>query len=80
VRPTLVAIRHLEIEGHVFAHGAEVMPELLSNETVDKLLDDKRIADYPERRSLYRMLTTFSGCKEKEQLSDAELTELCLPE
>jgi hypothetical protein len=78
---TLVAIRHFEIQGHVFAHGVEVMPGLLTHETANKLLDDGWLKEYnsAERRSLYRLFALFSGCKDKEQLSKEELTAYTLP-
>jgi hypothetical protein len=75
---TLVAIRHLEIDGHVFHHGAEIVPGLLAKEVVDKLIDQRVLCEYPERRSLHRLFLAFSDCKEREQLTKAELTELAL--
>ena len=75
---TLIAIRHLEIDGHVFAHGTEIMPGLLRKETVAKLLDQGRIQERP-RRSLYRLLHQFSGCTETEPLDD-ELTSYTVGE
>jgi hypothetical protein len=74
---TLIAIHHLEIDGHVFAHGTEIMPGLLSKETVAKLLDQRRIQERP-RRSLYKILSNFSGCRETEPV-DAELAAYALP-
>ena len=78
---TLVAIRQLEIDGHVIAHGCEVPPDF-PKETIDKLIDQKRIREYDskDRRSLFRLFAPFSDCEEREQLSETELTELCLPE
>ena len=77
---TLVAIRRLEIEGHVFHHGAEIMPGLLAKEVVDKLIDQQRVREYDasDRRSLHRLFAAFSDCKEREQLTNAELTEFAL--
>jgi hypothetical protein len=79
MRPTLVAIRHLEIQGHVFHHGSEIMPDLLSKESVDKLIDQGALREYPERRSLFRIFSQFSGCKEREQLDKDELDAFALP-
>ncbi len=76
--PTLVAIRHLEIDGHVFQHGAEIVPGLFAQEVVDKLLDQGVLREYPERRSLHRLFAPFSGCKNREQLTKAELTSFAL--
>ena len=78
---TLVAIRHLEIDGHVFSHGAEIVPGLLAKETVDRLIDEKRVKEYDnrDRRSLYRLFSCFSGVSEKEQLEKDELDTLTLP-
>jgi hypothetical protein len=78
MRPTLVAIRHVEIEGHVFHHGSEIMPDLLSKESADKLIDQGMLREYRERRSLYRIFAPFSGAKEKEQLDDDEVNKLAL--
>jgi hypothetical protein len=72
---TLIAIRHLEIEGHVFAHGTEIMLGLLAKDAIDRLIDQGSVREYDskDRRSLYRLLAPFSGAKEREPL-DAELT------
>ena len=75
---TLVVIRHLEIGDHVFQHGAEIVPGLLAKEVVDKLLDQGVLREYPERRSLHRLFAAFSDCKNREQLTKAELTEFAL--
>jgi len=78
MRPTLAIIRHLEIDGRSFCHGSELPPDLLTRGEVDKLLDEGRLAEYPERRSLYRLLSPFSGAKEKEQLTNDELDTCAL--
>ena len=78
MRPTLVVIRHLEIDGRSFTHGSELPPDLLTRSEVDKLLDEGKLAEYPERRSLYRLLSAFSGCSEKEHLTNDELTTCAL--
>jgi hypothetical protein len=70
---TLIAIHHLETDGHTFAHGTEIMPGLLATKTVAKLLDQGYIKELP-RRSLYRLLHHFSGCSETE-LVDKELQQ-----
>ena len=77
---TLIAIRHLEIQGHVFAHGVEIMPGLLTHETTNKLLDDGWLKEYDsaERRSVYRLFAPFSGCKERQELTASELTSYTL--
>ena len=33
---TLIAIRHLEIDGHVIAHGTELKPGLLAQPTINR--------------------------------------------
>ena len=78
MRPTLIVIRHLEIDGRAFAHGSELPPDLLTREQVDKLLDEGRLVEYLERRSLYRLLTVFSGASEKESLTKQELDTCAL--
>jgi hypothetical protein len=75
---TLVAMHHLEIEGRVFHHGAEIVPGLLAKEVVDKLLEQGVLREYPERRSLHRLFSAFSECKDREQPTKAELTEFAL--
>jgi hypothetical protein len=72
---TLVAMHHLEIEGRVFHHGAEIMPSLISTATLAKLIDQGRVREYDsrDRRSLYRLFSKFSGCKEKEPLTAEEM-------
>jgi hypothetical protein len=79
MRPTLVAISHLEIEGRLFHHSAEIIPGLLAKETANKLLDEKRLIECPGRRSLYRLFSKVSGCDETESLDTHEATELVLP-
>jgi hypothetical protein len=81
MRPTLVAIRTLNLGDHVFHHGDEIIPGLLDNETIDKLIDQKRIREYhsADRRSLFRLFSPFSGCDQREQLTHEELDTLALP-
>jgi hypothetical protein len=72
---TLVVNGAREINGQRFEHGAELPPGLLPREVVDQWLDCRWLAEYDvtERRSLYRLLHVFSGCTEREPLSDEEL-------
>ena len=79
-RPTLIFIRHHEIDGRVFSHNSELEPDLLSQETVNKLIDAGVLKEYDrrDRRSLYRLFPAFSGAKEKEQLDNDELDEFAL--
>jgi hypothetical protein len=74
MRPTLVVIRHLEIEGRAFAHGSELPPDLITQEEANELLDAGSLCEYRERRSLYRLFHLFSGSKEQEQLTKEELS------
>ena len=78
MKPTLIFVRHSEIGGRVFMHGSELPPDLLSQEQVNKLIDQGILAECPERRSLYRLFAPFSGCKEQESLTKTELSELAL--
>ena len=75
---TLIAIHHLEIEGRVFHHGAEIMPGLFAQETLAKLLDQGRVRE-TEQRSLYKIFSVFSGCQESESLTPEELSAYALP-
>jgi hypothetical protein len=72
---TLVAMHHLEIEGRVFHHGSEIMPDLIAQETVAKLIDQGGVREYDsrDRRSLYRLFSKFSGCRESEPLTGEEI-------
>jgi hypothetical protein len=77
--PTLIFVRHTDLGDRRFHHGEELPPGLLPPEVVDQWLDHGRLKEHPERRSLHRLFPCFSGCKEKEQLSDDELTSYGLP-
>ena len=78
MRPTLIFVRHTEINGRAYRHGDELPSDLLSQETIARLIDQGRIKEQP-RRSLYRLLHHFSGCSETEPLDD-ELTSYSLRE
>jgi hypothetical protein len=82
MRPTLVFIRHCQIGSRSFTHGSELQPDALSREQVDKLLDEGRLVEYDseQRRSLYRIFPQFSGCSERERLSNRELADCALTE
>jgi hypothetical protein len=71
--PTIVSIRLREIGDRRFYHGQEIEPGLLEGELLDYWLDHKWCREAPERRSLYRLFASFSGCKEREALSQNEL-------
>src|SRR4029453_7703417 len=43
-------------------------------------LDQGVLREYPERRSLYRLLPAFSGCSERERLEPDELAAYTLAE
>jgi len=78
MRPTLIAFQHFEIDGHVFRHAQEIMPALIDEKKLDKLLDQGRVRECPERRSLYRIFHVFNDCSETEPL-DEELSQFALP-
>ncbi len=77
---TLVILGPREINGTFYAHGDELPPGLLPDEAIDWWLDRKWLAEYPERRSLYRIFSLFSGAKEREQLDAEELSQFALPQ
>jgi hypothetical protein len=79
MRPILIAIRHIEIGGRTFRHGAEIPQGVLAQDEIDKLIDRHRLAESPERRSLFRLFPAFSGATENEQLSSVELDDCALP-
>ena len=74
MRPTLVAISHREINGRLFHHGSEIPEGLISGDLLDQWLDKGWAREMPERRSLYRLFATFSGCTEREHLGAGEVT------
>ena len=78
MRPCLVFVRHTEFGDRAFPHAAELPPDFLNQETIDKLLDSGRLKEYGERRSLYRLLHVFSGCSEREPLTDKEIRMFAL--
>ena len=77
---TLVVIRHAQVGSRHFAHGEELEPGLIPQEVVDQWLDNKWLIelDSTQRRSLYRLFAPFSGCKEREHLTNEEKEQLCL--
>jgi len=79
MRPALVFIRHVDLGDRRFHHGEELPPGFLSDHAIDKLIDAGRLREYPERRSIFRLLHVFSACKEKEQLDENEIAQLALP-
>jgi hypothetical protein len=58
-------------------HGDELPDGLLSQDQINQMLDQKMLAEYPQRRSLYRLFAPFSGAKQREPL-DAELADYSL--
>ena len=76
---TLIAIHHFEIDGRAFTHGAEIPPGLIDDKKLDRLLDQGRVRECPERRSLFRLFHVFNDCKETEQLDADELAAYSLP-
>jgi hypothetical protein len=67
-----VFVRHTDFGDRAFPHAAELPPHFLGDEAIDKLLDSGRLVEYRDRRSLYRLLHVFSGCSEREPLTDDE--------
>jgi hypothetical protein len=79
MRPTLVFIRAHYVNGRLIHYfGDECPPGTFSEENVDRALDECHLVEAPDRRSLYRLLPHFSGCKEQEQLTNEERNNLCL--
>lgn len=77
---TLVARGTRTINGKQYHHGSEIPPGVLSDETVNRMLDNRELEEYDarSRRSLYRVFHRFSDCKEQESLTREELNELAL--
>jgi len=80
MRPTLICIHHHELAGRQFLHGDEIAPGVLDGELLGYWLDHGWAREMPERRSLQRLFSVFSGAKEKEPLDRHELTAYALPE
>ena len=76
---TLVFIRHTQIGDHLYHHGDELPPDTLSQAEVDKAVDQGWLREYLQRRSLYRLLASFSGSKEHEGLDKHEREAYTLP-
>jgi hypothetical protein len=76
--PTLIFVRSYNLGDRLFRTGDELPPNVLEQSDIDKLIDQRRLAERKDRRSLYRLFHVFSGCEEKESLTDQELTELSL--
>ena len=77
--PTLVSIHHHELNGRQFLHGDEIVPGLLTGELLDWWIDKRWCREMPERRSLHRLFHPFSGCEERQELTERELTSYTLP-
>jgi hypothetical protein len=71
--PTLVSINHRQLGDRHFYHGEEIEPDLLEGQLLDWWIDHGWCREAPERRSLYRLFSPFSGCKESEPLAENEL-------
>ena len=77
--PTLVSIHHHELNGVQLIHGDEIVPGLLTGELLDWWIDKRWCREMPERRSLHRLFHPFSGCEERQELTERELTSYTLP-
>jgi hypothetical protein len=77
---TLIVNGPREFNSRLFQHGDELPPGFLTPEQVGREVDQRRIVEYDasERRSLYRLFPAFSGCAEREQLTD-ELSAYAIP-
>ena len=80
MRPTLIFVRHTEFGDRAFPHAAELPPDFLPPEAINRLLDSGRLRECSGRRSLYRLFARFSGTNEKEELTAEELAAYSLPQ
>ena len=79
--PTLIFLRGHYTDGSLVHHvGDEVPPGLFSRETINRAIDEGFLGecDSSERRSIWRLLHRFSGCKEKQEPTPQEKAESCL--
>jgi hypothetical protein len=83
---TLVVIRRSGIHDAggrlLYQHGDELLPGLLSQETIAHWLDEgwlKEI-DSTGRPSLYRLFHRFTGCKEEQPLTPKQIAAHTLEE
>jgi hypothetical protein len=75
---SVICLGHRQLGDRHFDHGAEVPPETLTGELLDYWLDHKWCCESPDRRSLYRLFSAFSGCAESEELTEQECASLCV--
>ena len=81
MKPTLIVIgTHLYAKG--FPHAAELRPGLLSQEGIDRLVDERKLeeVDANVRRSLYALFPEFSGVSAEAQPFEKELAPFALPQ
>jgi hypothetical protein len=77
--PTLIFVRSYNLGDRLFRTGDELPPNVLEQSDIDKLIDQRRLAERKDRRSLFRLFSKFSGCAQREQLTQEELDTLALP-
>jgi hypothetical protein len=77
---SVIALGNRQLGDRHFDHGAEVPPGTLTGELLDWWLDKKWCMESLDRRSLYRLFALFSGCAEREQLTQQELGQYALPD
>jgi hypothetical protein len=84
---TLVAKGHQRLESGALIHnGCEIPPNALTDSEIERWLDDGKLVEVPERRSLYATFSMFASLeipagsfKAEAILSDPELEPFCLP-
>ena len=77
---TLVFTRAYYVGGRLVHYpGDEVPPGLFDEATIDSMLDARQLAEY-ERPSLYRLFARFTGAKEQEPLTSAQIAAYALEE
>jgi hypothetical protein len=77
---TLIAAKYFEIDGKSFAHGSEIVPDLIDEQRLNQLIDHGFVREYDsrDRRSLHRLFARFSNSSRREEFDDDELAQYTL--
>ena len=78
MRLTLVFIRHHEVNGRLYHHGAELPPGALPQEIVNQLLDQGVLCEYPEPTQLVSAFCSFQRHERNRGLHEGRIDRLCL--
>jgi len=82
ISPTLIFIHARQIGDRLFRHAEELAPGYLSEQDIALALDHGWLREiHPsERRSLYKIFHSFSGCTKRQPLDPGETDQLTISE